>query len=90
LSCEAAFVASGHPRQNVGFGWKAKAMAKALHGHFATNDARLGWENDRLRSRIAELETEVARLTAKPAASVEELALPDAFADGMELRPALA
>ncbi len=43
-------------------------MAKALYGHLAATDPRLVWENDRLRSRVAALEAEVARLS-------EELAL---------------
>ena len=66
-------------------------MAKALYGHLAGNDARLIWENDRLRARVAKLENEVERLTLELAASshhlIDELD-ERSIADG--LRPALA
>jgi uncharacterized small protein (DUF1192 family) len=75
-------------------------MAKALYGHLAGNDAVLRWENERLRSRVAQLEAEVERLalelasTSDPALAVvvaDEQAV-DEFGHDAEygLRPALA
>ena len=75
-------------------------MAKALYGHLAGNDAVLRWENERLRSRVADLEAEVERLALElAAASHSELAvvvtqehLAEGFGRDAEygLRPALA
>lgn len=71
-------------------------MAKALYGHLVNTDARLVWENDRLRARVADLEAEVERLSLELAASpsIELDALPlDVGIEGdshIGLRPALA
>lgn len=75
-------------------------MAKALYGHLAGNDAVLRWENERLRSRIADLQAEVERLSLElAAASQPEFAVVVADGQGAEgfgadaeygLRPALA
>ncbi len=46
-------------------------MAKALYGHLVRNDARLVWENDRLRARVADLEVAVERLSLELAAASE-------------------
>ncbi len=68
-------------------------MAKALYGHLYQNDARLVWENDRLRARIAKLEDEVERLTLELASSshvlIDALELEERSISE-ELRPALA
>lgn len=67
-------------------------MAKALYGHFATRETVLTWENDRLRARVAQLESEVERLSLELAASSVEIPaeMPLAESLGERLRPALA
>ena len=71
-------------------------MAKALYGHLANTDHTLRWENERLRARVAQLQSEVERLTLALAAAnapglatvADELEL-DSEA-GRALHPALA
>lgn len=71
-------------------------MAKALYGHFATRETVLLWENDRLRARVAQLESEVERLSLELAASSVGMPVGMPLAEtlaevtGDRLRPALA